>query len=89
MSYLLLYSRRADEQLSALDPGAARVIVAWMNKNIDGTCAPRSHGKGLTGGQSGCWRYRIGDHRVLCDIRDAELVVLAVEIGHRRVVYRD
>ena len=89
MSHRLLYSRRADEQLSALDPGAARVIVAWMNKNIDGTSAPRARGKGLAGGQSGCWRYRIGDHRVLCDIRDGELIVLAVEIGHRRVVYRD
>ena len=40
MSYRLLYSRRADDQLSRLDPGAARVIVAWLNKNIDGTCTP-------------------------------------------------
>jgi len=89
MSYRLLYSRRADEQLSALDPGAARVIVAWLNKNIDGTSAPRARGKGLAGSQNGSWRYRIGDYRVLCDIQDGDLIVLAVEIGHRCIVYRD
>ena len=89
MSHRLLYSRRADEQFSALDPGAARVIVAWLNKNIDGTSAPRARGKGLAGSQNGSWRYRIGDYRVLCDIQDGDLIVLAVEIGHRCIVYRD
>ena len=29
-----------------------------------------------------------GDYRVLCDIKDDELVVLALEVGHRRDVYR-
>jgi len=33
------------------------------------------------------WRYRVGDYRVIVDIRD-ELVVLAViRIGHRGDVY--
>lgn len=34
------------------------------------------------------WRVRVGDCRVLSEIRDAELVVLVVGIGHRREVYR-
>ena len=84
----LLYSQRADKQLSKLDPGVRRVIVAWLNKNIDGCYSPRSQGKGLPGGLSSKWRYRIGDYRVLCEIRDAELVVLAVEVGHRRDIYK-
>ncbi|WP_449277025.1 type II toxin-antitoxin system RelE family toxin [Leucobacter sp. GX24907] len=84
----LLYSQRADKQLSKLDPGVRRVIVAWLNKNIDGCDNPRSQGKGLTAGLSGKWRYRIGDYRVLCEIRDSELVVLAIEVGHRRDIYK-
>ena len=84
----LLYSQRADKQLNKLDPGVRRVIVAWLNKNIDGCDNPRSQGKGLTAGLSGKWRYHIGDYRVLCGIRDAELVVLAIEVGHRRDAYR-
>ncbi|MGB4778273.1 type II toxin-antitoxin system RelE family toxin [Microbacterium sp.] len=79
----LLYSARADKQLAKLDTGVRRVIVAWLNKNIDGCADPRAKGKGLTAGLSGKWRYRVGDYRVLCEIRDSELVVLAIEIGHR------
>ena len=86
--WTLLYSRRADKQLSRLDPGVRRVIVAWLSKNIDGCLDPRVAGKGLAAGLSGKWRYRIGDYRVLCEIRDTELVVLAIEIGHRSQIYR-
>lgn len=84
----LLYSQRADKQLSKLDPGVRRVIVPWLNKNIDGCDNPRLQGKGVTAGLSGKCRYRMGDYRVLCEIRDAQLVVLAIEVGHRRDVYK-
>lgn len=84
----LEFSKRADKQLSKMDAGVRRVIVSWLLKNIDGHDDPRAHGKGLTANRSGAWRYRIGDYRVLCEIRDEELVVLAIEVGHRRSVYR-
>jgi len=84
----LLYARRADKQLSNPDPGVSRIIVAWLNKNVDGADDPRAHGKGLTADRSGQWRYRIGNYRVLCEIREHELVVLAIDIGHRSDVYR-
>lgn len=34
------------------------------------------------------WRIRIGDYRVVYDIEDAQLIVLVVEVGHRREIYR-
>ncbi|MDV0824807.1 type II toxin-antitoxin system RelE family toxin [Klebsiella quasipneumoniae] len=48
---------------------------------------PRDAGKALTGNLRTYWRYRVGDYRVICEIRDAELVIVAVEIGHRSEVY--
>lgn len=84
----LEFSKRADKQLVKMDAGVRRVVVSWLLKNIDGCEDPRAHGKGLVANRSGEWRYRIGDYRVLCEIRDEELVVLAIEIGHRREVYR-
>lgn len=83
----LLFSKKADKQLSKMDPGVRRIIVAWLLKNINGCSDPRAHGKGLTANKSGKWRYRVGDYRILCEIRDDELIVLAIEIGHRREVY--
>ena len=34
------------------------------------------------------YRYRVGDYRIIYEIRDKILVVLIVRIGHRREVYR-
>ncbi len=84
----LEFSKRADEQLSKMNPGVRRVIVAWLLKNVDGCSDPRAQGKSLTANRSGKWRYRVGDYRVLCEIRDEKLVVLTIEIGHRRDIYK-
>ena len=84
----LEFSKRADKQLSKMDASTRRIIITWLLKNIDGCEDPRAHGKGLTSNRSGQWRYRIGNYRVLCEIRDNDLVVLALEIGHRREVYK-
>ena len=48
---------------------------------------PRSRGKGLTGDLAGYWRHRIGDYRVLVEIRDHDLVVIAITPGHRSGIY--
>jgi mRNA interferase RelE/StbE len=31
---------------------------------------------------------RVGDYRVLYEIEDQQLVVLVVDVGHRREIYR-
>jgi mRNA interferase RelE/StbE len=51
---------------------------------------PRPPGAKLLAGKPAdrIWRLRAGDYRVLYDIRDAELVVLVIRVGHRREVYR-
>ena len=46
------------------------------------------HGKALSGNLKGLWRYRIGDYRLIADIQDNELVIVAIDIGHRREIYR-
>jgi mRNA interferase RelE/StbE len=34
------------------------------------------------------WRIRIGDYRVIYEIHDGILVVVVLELGHRRQIYR-
>ena len=48
---------------------------------------PRSKGKMLKANRKGQWRYRIGDFRVIVNIQDENLVVLALEVGHRKNIY--
>lgn len=88
MRWKLDYSDKARKQLHKLGETQRAIILSWMDKNIEDCENPRVYGKGLTGDHSGEWRYRIGDYRVLCDIRDEKLIVLAFSIGHRSKVYK-
>lgn len=87
MSYRVETTARFDREFRKLDRYTQRMIKSWIDKNLEGCADPRQHGKGLTANRSGQWRYRIGDYRLLCDIQDARLVILALEIGHRKEIY--
>ncbi|MCC7350176.1 MAG: type II toxin-antitoxin system RelE/ParE family toxin [Phycisphaerales bacterium] len=49
---------------------------------------PRTAGSVKLSGASGLWRIRVGDYRVIYEIRDRQLIVLVVIIAQRREVYR-
>ncbi len=85
--YEVVYSERAIKELKKLDKYTRQMIYAWIGKNLVGCENPRQHGRGLTANRSGQWRYRIGDYRLICQINDNELVILALSVGHRRSVY--
>ena len=73
--------------MSRLDQQIARRIRNYMRERVASRDNPREIGKALHGPWSGRWRYRVGDYRVICDIQDAALVVLVVEVGGRGEVY--
>ena len=85
--YRVEYSERTLKALKKMDAYTKRMIIAWIEKHLVGCENPRRLGKGLTANLSGQWRYRIGDYRLLCEIKDDELVILAISVGHRRSVY--
>lgn len=88
MIYELKYEAKAVKQIKKLDPATRKLIKSWIEKNLLNTDNPRQHGKGLTGILSQYWRYRVGDYRILAEINDTEIVIIIVEVGHRREIYR-
>ncbi|WP_215085665.1 type II toxin-antitoxin system RelE/ParE family toxin [Exiguobacterium sp. s78] len=87
-AYTVAFERGAQKSLKKMDPQQARIIMSWIKKNLVGTDDPRLHGKGLVSNRSGEWRYRIGDYRLIADIQDEKVVILILEIGHRRDIYK-
>jgi mRNA interferase RelE/StbE len=68
-----------------------RATLRRVKTYLDAVCElddPRQRGKGLTGELAGWW-YRVGDWRVIVEIRDQELVVIAIGLGHRAEIYRE
>ena len=85
--YKVEYTERAIKSLRKLDKHTRKLIVAWIDKNLVDCENPRVHGKGLVQNRSGEWRYRVGNYRIICEIKEKEIVILVLEIGHRREIY--
>lgn len=86
--YEVRFEQRAQKTLKKMDKHQAGMLMAWINKNLVGTTNPRAHGKGLTANRTEEWRYRVGDHRIIAHIDDEKIVILILEIGHRRDTYK-
>lgn len=85
--YSIELSERFKKEFRKLDKYTQKFVRSWINKNLADATDPRQHGKGLTANRAGQWRYRIGDYRLICQIDDGKLIILAISIGHRRKVY--
>ena len=84
MKYRVSILRRARKALEKIrDADYEKIKAAISDLEND----PRPQQCKKLSGREG-WRIRIGDYRVLYEIRDAELIVLVVDLGHRREIYR-
>lgn len=88
MTYQVEVTTRFEREFKKLDRYTQRMIKSWIDKNLVNCADPRQHGKSLTANRSGQWRYRIGDYRLICQIQDQELIILALSVGHRREIYQ-
>lgn len=87
MNYKVDYTKSAIKKLKALDKPVRSMVLNWIEKNLIGCSNPRQHGKALVGNHSGKWRYRVGDYRIIADILDDKIVILVLNVGHRKEIY--
>ena len=86
MSYTVTVERRAEKFLRALTD---KRLYARLREAIDGL-AEDQHPPGSVKlqGEGELYRVRVGDYRIVYQIQNAVPVVLVVQIGHRREIYR-
>ena len=87
MAWTINYSASALKSLKKMDRQSAKRIFDFLENRIATLEDPRVSGKPLKGDLGIFWRYRVGDYRVLCEIQDGQLVILAALIGHRKEIY--
>lgn len=89
MAWTIEFTDKARKALKKIATSEAGRIVAYLEERVMRLDNPRQLGEALKGTALGhLWRYRVGDYRVLCEIKDNKLIVLVVDIDHRRQVYR-
>ena len=86
MTYKVVLSLSAEKFYLKCDKSLAKKLVRCF-QNLENN--PRYHPniKSLKGNYSGCYRYRVGDYRVVYSIDDDIVTVNVILIAHRRQVY--
>ena len=77
MAWRVEVTDRVRRRLGKVDPPVARGIVEYLRQV-----------EALSGPLAGLWRYRVGDWRIVVDIDDGRLVVVALDVDHRSRIYR-
>ena len=86
MIYKVKTASRFDREFKNLDRYTMKMMKIWIEKNLVNCEDPKANGKSLTENNEGEWHYRIGDYRLICQINDGEIIILALNIGQRREV---
>jgi len=88
LTWTVEISETAKKQLKKIDKVAAKRIVHYLRERIKAQDDPKRFGKMLKGNLRDYWRYRVGSYRIICQIKDEKLVVLVLEVGDRKSVYK-
>jgi mRNA interferase RelE/StbE len=87
-SWRIEIARTAEKQILKLDRSSQKAIQRFLRERLASADDLRQWGRALQGDKRGLWRYRVVDHRLICDIQDERITVLVLEVGKRKDVYR-
>lgn len=86
MSYKVEYTSKAKKDLKKLAVDIAKNIILSINSTKGD---PYSFVKKIKGTKRhSLYTHRVGEYRVILDIEDDRLLIMVIEAGHRRKIYR-
>lgn len=80
--YSILFTERATREFRKLEKGVRERIAGALERV---RIRPHSHLTKLVG--DAAYKLRVGDWRVLMDVKDDRLLILVIKVGHRKNVY--
>jgi len=88
----LEFTGKAIKQLKKLNQSLRTSLLEYLEAYVvkinSNNINPKSDLKPLLGNKQGLYRLRCGDYRIIIEINDKKLVLLALSIGHRKDIYR-
>lgn len=82
--YSLIYSKKFQKQIKKLDKSLQKRIIQNLERC---RIRPHNHIKRIVGTAS--FRLRTGDYRIILDIKNDKLIILVLELGHRKNIYKN
>ncbi len=87
MNYNVITTTKFDNEFLKLDKSVQKLILKYLLK-ISNSGSPKAYAKSLSGNLSGLYRYRVGNYRIIAEIKDKELIIYALSVGHRSTIYK-
>jgi mRNA interferase RelE/StbE len=81
--YNIIFTRKSEGQLDKLDNSIRERIISSLERI---RIRPENFVERLVGEPG--YKFRIGDYRLILDINNDQLIILVIEIGHRRNIYK-
>ena len=82
----IFFTKKAQKQINALDKTIQskfkKVIAEKLKTN------PALYLEPLLGDMAGYYKFRIGDYRLICEKEEQKLIIIVIEIGHRKEIYK-
>jgi mRNA interferase RelE/StbE len=87
LAWTIKFDKKAEKEFKSLDKIIQKSIDKFLMR-LTKSSNPRNVGHALKGKLQSLWRYRIGDHRLICNIEDKIVTVVVLRVSHRRHVYK-
>jgi len=85
LEYRVQWHKDALADLRKLDKSKSKKVIDKVKNHL---CKdPVGLGKPLKGQFKGMYRYRFGNYRIMYVIKNNELLILVMTVGHRKSVY--
>jgi len=83
MTYEVTWSQRSRSDLEALDSKTKDRIIAKVESIKENPIGYVKHLVGVP-----LYSLRVGDYRVIMDIKNKQMLIFVIEIGHRKKIYK-
>ncbi len=82
------FKPKALKEIQKLDKKPRHRIFHFLDSLIEDFDSPRQVGTAMKGDLKGLWRYRVGNYRIVCQLKDDVLTILIAKVDHRKDVYK-
>lgn len=86
--YKVELSRQAEKDLEKVFRSDKKLYQRFINALQAIARNPTEEGKPLQGELKGLRSHRFGSYRILYEVRHGELLVIVIDLGHRREIYK-
>jgi mRNA interferase RelE/StbE len=85
--YKIDFSRQAEKELESIFRSDRSLYNRFLNA-FDAIAGDPAQGKPLHGPLRGLSSYRLGSYRILYETHHHRLLIIVIDLGHRRDIYK-